>query len=183
MTAQLQQVLAELEALDKRAMQLVARAGTQFTTPPRPNSWSVAECIQHLSLTSEAYIPLLESALEKARTRPRASSYKLDWWGRALKWSLEPPPRFRFATSKNFQPVDIGDANRVLGHFLRLQSEIAKLARDADGLDLNSVKVTSPFSSHVRYNVYSAFALIVAHERRHLWQAQKALEALQGQTQ
>jgi hypothetical protein len=179
-TNELQQVVAELAALDKRAMQLVARAGPQFARPPRPNSWSVAECLQHLSLTSEAYIPLLTKAIANLRGREKTSPYKLDWWGRALKWTLEPPPRFRFATTKDFKPVEIGDENRVLGHFLRLQSEITKLVRDADGLDLNAVNIRSPFSSHVRYNVYSAFVLIVAHERRHLWQAQKALEVVQG---
>jgi hypothetical protein len=32
-----------------------------------PDRWAVAECVAHLNLTSAAYLPLLEAALERAR--------------------------------------------------------------------------------------------------------------------
>jgi hypothetical protein len=33
-------------------------------------------------------------------------------------------------------------------------------------------------SRYVRYNVYSAFRVVTAHERRHLWQARRAALAV-----
>jgi hypothetical protein len=42
------------------------------------------------------------------------------------------------------------------------------------GLDLASRMVPSPVSRHVRYSVLSAFHVLVAHQRRHLWQARRA---------
>ena len=35
----------------------------------------------------------------------------------------------------------------------------------------------SPFNSKLHYNLYSAFRIITAHQRRHLWQAQNVWEA------
>jgi hypothetical protein len=36
----------------------------------------------------------------------------------------------------------------------------------------------SPFNAHVKYNVYAAFCVLLAHEQRHLWQAERALAAV-----
>ena len=35
-----------------------------------------------------------------------------------------------------------------------------------------------PFDSRVKYNVYSAFLIVAAHQRRHLWQAEQAIDSL-----
>jgi hypothetical protein len=37
-----------------------------------------------------------------------------------------------------------------------------------------TTKVTSPFDSRVSYNVFSMFCILETHERRHLWQAERA---------
>jgi hypothetical protein len=39
--------------------------------------------------------------------------------------------------------------------------------------------VASPFKESVTYNMYSLFWILVAHQRRHLWQAQQALKNIQ----
>jgi len=46
------------------------------------------------------------------------------------------------------------------------------------GLGLDKAMIKSPFSETMKYNVYSAFVLIAAHNRRHLWQAANALKAV-----
>jgi hypothetical protein len=40
------------------------------------------------------------------------------------------------------------------------------------------MKIISPFDRRVRYNVFSAFRIVVAHQRRHLWQAEQAVASL-----
>src|SRR5206468_532796 len=35
--------------------------------PPAPNSWSIAECIGHLTLTAEAYEPVIRQAIDEGR--------------------------------------------------------------------------------------------------------------------
>ena len=45
------------------------------------------------------------------------------------------------------------------------------------GRDLNRLKIVSPFGARLSYNVYSAFRVLAAHERRHVWQAERAAGA------
>ncbi len=48
---------------------------------------------------------------------------------------------------------------------------------EADGLQLDAIRVASLFNARVRYNLLSYFLVTLAHERRHLWQAEQALAA------
>jgi hypothetical protein len=56
------------------------------------------------------------------------------------------------------------------------QRRLVELLAEANGLALSKLK-KSPFNANVRYSVYSAFRIIAAHERRHLWQAEQARDA------
>jgi hypothetical protein len=47
--------------------------------------------------------------------------------------------------------------------------------RQANGLDLARAHVKSPVSNLIRLALGSGFALMVAHERRHLHQARKVI--------
>jgi hypothetical protein len=45
--------------------------------------------------------------------------------------------------------------------------------RQANGLDLSRARVRSPASKWLRMPLGSGFAVMTAHERRHLWQARR----------
>ena len=56
-------------------------------------------------------------------------------------------------------------------------SKAGLVTRDAREVDLR-MKIVSPFDKRVRYNLVSAFHILAAHERRHLWQAEQAVAEL-----
>ena len=43
----------------------------------------------------------------------------------------------------------------------------------ADGVALDEVRVRSPFVPLIRMDLGTAFTVIAAHQRRHLWQAEQ----------
>src|SRR5919108_542434 len=94
-----------------------------------------------------------------------------------LAWSLEPPARLRFQTLPAFVPGGIRSQRSILDEFARLQGELADRMRDASGLDLNQLRIRSVFNARLSYNVYAAFCILLAHERRHLWQGERAARA------
>jgi hypothetical protein len=69
----------------------------------------------------------------------------------------------------------------AFGEFAALQSKLIDTLHEARDLDLRKIKLTSPFDKRVRYNLYSAFRIITAHQRRHLWQAEQAVARLREQ--
>jgi hypothetical protein len=176
--------IAELEeefnSATARARKLVETTEPRlFTVRPNISAWSAAECLAHLSITTDMFLPVLAQAEEKARQagagkrRPR-----MDWIGAVLRWFMEPPVRTKVKTSAPLVPRAIRAKAEALGEFMSLQEKLVDLIHSARDLDISKVKIISPFDKRVRYNIYSAFRIVVAHQRRHLWQAEQAVENL-----
>jgi hypothetical protein len=171
----------ELNEATARAWSLVKTTdGRLFTVRPDPKSWSAAECLSHLSISTEMFLPVLRDALAEARKKKLVARKppKMDLLGRILRWFLEPPIRQRVKTAAPFVPKSVRAKAEAFGEFASLQEKLADLLRGAAELDLARIKVISPFDKRVKYNVYSAFRIITAHQRRHLWQAEQAIAAL-----
>jgi hypothetical protein len=81
-------------------------------------------------------------------------------------------------TTSQFQPLLVEPLDAVVPRFIELQSELLNLVQASIDLDLNRIKITSPISNQVRYNLYSCFLVIAAHQRRHLWQAERTRRSL-----
>lgn len=179
MTTQLDELRKQFDDATEQSRRLAGRVSDEvFRKRPRPETWSAAECVQHLNLTSAAFLPLFDRALSEAEALPRFSGrYRRDLPGWGLSTMLEPPHKQRFKTPPPFVPGSAQGRDTVTGEFVRLQEELkARLARGS-GLALTRVKMVSPFNAKLRYSIYSAFCITTAHERRHLWQAEHALTA------
>ena len=70
---------------------------------------SIAECIVHLNLFSETFIPLIIQACEQALRKGllRNETYKMDVVGRLLKFALEPPSKWPSATVSERQSAQL----------------------------------------------------------------------------
>jgi len=162
---------------------MVATAGADVCSrPPAPGSWSAAECIQHLSLSADAYFPVWQQVIASAGPRKAEMNapYQIDFWGRFLCWILEPPARIRSKTPAPFQPIDCGKVDEVLDGFLDRQERVIAALRRCRGRAIDQVKMASPIDSRIRYSIWSSFMVNAAHQRRHLWQAEQAIARVQA---
>jgi hypothetical protein len=66
----------------------------------------------------------------------------------------------------------------VAAEFQSLVEQIARHLRSGDGLALDQIQIHSPFAENMKYNLYSALVIIPAHNRRHLCQADRALQGV-----
>lgn len=175
----------ELNDATARAWKLInSTDGRLFTVRPQPASWSAAECLAHLSVSSEMFLPVIRTAVDDGRRNGLTAKQKkeptMDLLGRVLRWAMEPPIRKRYKTTAPFVPKSVRAKADAFGEFAALQSKLIDLLHDARGLDLTKIRITSPFDRRVRYNLYSAFRILTAHQRRHLWQAEQAVAALRA---
>jgi|tagenome__1003787_1003787.scaffolds.fasta_scaffold19892803_1 hypothetical protein len=180
---QLETCIRDLQQAKSQARQLFASASEELLSRrPSRESWSALECVAHLNLSGDAMLPGIKQAIAEAQQLPKMqrSNYKLDFCGRLLAWTLEPPARVKFKTSTIAQPIAHGSSGETLSEFDRRQDEFVDLLRSASELSLDRCKMKSPFAN-MSYNAYSAFRIIAAHNRRHLWQAAKALKVLSPQ--
>jgi hypothetical protein len=90
-----------------------------------------------------------------SRNAVAGRSYGLDFWGRLLVWTLEPPPRFRFAAPAGFKPVELGALDAIVPTFLDHQRRFLDVLDAAVGKPLDAVRIVSPFDprGRLRYRV------------------------------
>jgi len=175
---QLAEMRRQFESCSSTADQLVkSLAEADLVKRPSSQGWSVAECIEHLTATTQLYLPILDASLQGA---PAGNGpYKMDWKGRMLKWILEPPYRTKVKTLPSLEPK-IADVQRVLPDFLASQQQLFEAMERWKGRALGKVFITSPFKKSLRYNIFSLFNVIAAHQRHHLWQAQRVKDQIKG---
>jgi hypothetical protein len=176
LTPEIDAFRAEFERLSARADALVGRlSDEQFTWQPAPGIWSVAECIEHLNVTARLYLPKLDEAIADAIRRGRYAEgpFHYNWIGRFVVRSMEPPARLRMKAPVAFHPPPPRSRHEIMAAFRAYQVQFIDRLRQANGLDLASAKVQSPASKWIRLPLGSGFALVGAHERRHLWQAER----------
>jgi DinB superfamily len=176
MSPQLAAVLEELRDARERLHRLRERVPPERWTPRiDPDRWSVAECVEHLNLTSRAYLPVIRGALEEGRRLGGGAPgrYRRDPVGWLLWRTMGPPVRLRMKTPAAFVPVPTESAEELVAEFDRLQAELIELTGAADGLPLRRLRVTSPFDARASYNLFSALSILPRHQHRHLWQAER----------
>jgi hypothetical protein len=172
---QLQAIIQDFEAAQQRLHKLAERVSAEiWNQRPTPGRWSIAECVAHLNLTSKAFVPLIQDALERApRTGPNPRRFRRDLTGWLLWKTAGPPVRFRVKTTAGFVPMQTSSREELIAEFDRLQVDQITCVRNAEGYALDRARITSPFDARFRYNLYSCFTILPRHQHRHIWQAEQ----------
>ena len=124
-------------------------------------------------------LPLIRHGVDDARRMGRVTGrrYRRDLLGWLLWKATSVPGRYKSKTAAPFVPSSDKPLEEVIAEFDRLQGLQIVAAREADGLPIDRVKMTSPFNAKVRYNVFSGLSILPRHQHRHLWQAEQAARA------
>jgi len=174
---------AELESYQDQLLSIRQDAGglmagltdAQFNWQPEPKRWSMAGCFEHLNLSAaKLFIPRIDAAITNAREQRLESSgpFVYSAFERWCVRTNDAPARRRFKAPRPVRPAASRPVDAVRAEFLRWQDELDKRLRDADGLDLHRAKQQSPIPL-VKWSLGTYFQLMLAHERRHIWQARE----------
>ncbi len=150
---------------------------TQFSWRAAPGRWSIGDCFDHLNQTARAYVPVIDQTIERARARGLTSNgpFVHGPLERMFIRSMEPPPRYRVRGPRVFQPSSSSQRSvtAVSREFLAWQRAIDERIARADGVDLRRARGPSPAVPLIRWSLGAMLAVMLAHERRHLWQARE----------
>jgi len=184
MHPQLQEIVDELHSASEWVSRLASGwSEEEWGRRPAEGSWSAAECVAHLNLTSKAYQPILVEGIARARAigggAPRRFRKGLVGW---MVWKAAGPTgRSRFKTAPSFVPTSQLPRTELLREFEAHQAEQVARVEEADGLPIHAVRVTSPFDPRAKYSLYAAFTILSGHQLRHLGQAERALQAVRSE--
>ena len=180
---------ADIQALEDalNAIERDARALVEGLTDGRgiwradPASWSVAECLDHLATANRVYLQAMEPSGERAlaqgwrRRGPAQPGLVGGWFVRLLE-----PPAKRYSIAKapkSIRPRISPTLPDAMAQFLASHDNVLTFLRKYTEVDLAGVRFPNPFIRGVRFSLATGLHVIVAHERRHLWQAWRVRQA------
>jgi len=173
--AELQALLDAVAACERDAEALVAPLDeSSVNQVRRAGSWSVAQCINHLTLMNEFYLRGWHDAVANARARGAMSFNGLrpTLIGRWFVRSMEPPVKMRARAIAVVTPppTTIPHAGLV-DAYKTSHDRYRDLVRAAAGIDVNRIVRPNAIVPSVKMRLATVLLVIPAHDRRHLWQA------------
>ena len=178
----LPQVYAEAEAIAVDAQTLFGRLDArQLNWKPAPDSWSVAQCLDHLIAINRGYYPTFDRVLngQHQKTLLQRVPVLPAVWGWFMITTLSPKGVQKFKAPKTARPSASVIDGSIVQRFIMQQHETLARMRSLENKNPYATVITSPYANFVVYSLFDAFRLIVAHERRHFAQAQRVM-ALDG---
>ena len=152
---------------------------TQLNWRPTPSQWSVAQCLDHLIVINSTYFPAIEkiarngykpSAQERLPLLPRL-------FGPLVLGAVSPEGKRNYKASSHVLPSSSAIGADIVERFRAHQKELIRHMKMTENLDLSNTIITSPVASFATYSMLYAYRIVVAHERRHLFQAQRVMDA------
>jgi len=95
-------LVEDLKTSDERAEKLVEGLGEeQLNWQPAQGCWSVGQCLEHLCITNEAYLPAISAALKERPDEPVEQIIPGWFGGWFIRNFIEPSPQSKRAACTN----------------------------------------------------------------------------------
>lgn len=138
--------------------------------------WSALECIEHLNLYGDYYLPEIEQRILKSKTDPN-TYFKSGILGNYFAKSMLPKaPLKTMQTFKDKNPNGSLLDKTTLERFIAQQEKTLELLDKAQHVSLNKTKTSISLSKWIKLKLGDTFRVVIYHNKRHIVQALKALE-------
>ena len=169
-----ERLIRELDESDQRAKDLGIRLTVeQLNWQAAPGTWSIGQCLEHLCIANEAYLPPICVALDD-KSFGSTPEITPGWFARwFIRNYIEPSSQTKRAPApKRIVPGSKVESS-VLDRFLSTNQDARHLIRRAAAYDVNRIRFKNPFVRGIRFTVGTGLQIICGHERRHLLQAER----------
>jgi hypothetical protein len=148
---------------------------------PDQTSWSVLECLEHLNLYGDFYLPEIRKRMSQFQGTPASDEFKTGLLGNYFAKMMLPREKInRMKTFKDKNPSGSSLDYSTLDKFRNQQMQILELLESARSLDLNRIKTSISISSLIKLKLGDTLRVLIYHNQRHLAQANKVLETQQS---
>lgn len=146
----------------------------QINWKPEPKRWSIAECINHLSVTNKLYYNEMTAQFATKQIRCDCSStpVKHKFFSKLIIKSVDPSNLKKVKTFKVFMPSASKYSKSVFDEFIEVQEKLINLINSFKELNLNKYIMASPAAKFIKENFSDVLEIIRLHDRKHLIQAQ-----------
>jgi hypothetical protein len=91
---------------------------------------------------------------------------------------MDAPPRRKFSAPTQARPSLHIAGEEAIKSFVKSHDELRELILESADADLNRIRFKNPFVRFLSFTVGTGVLIILAHDRRHLWQAKVVRNSL-----
>jgi DinB superfamily len=136
-------------------------------------SWSILECLEHLNLYGNFYIPEIEKAILNSKTKNELL-FKSGILGNYFAESMLPKEKLnKMKTFKDKNPLNSVLNRKVIDTFISQQLKTIDLLNTSKDKSLNKVKVKITLTKWIKLNLGDTFRFLINHVIRHIKQIEK----------
>lgn len=171
---EIQALQQQYDAVEEDARRLVSGLDEALGSwRERDNSWSVAECLDHLAAGNIIYLETMQKAALKAREQGKLRRRPAlpGFIGGLFVKQLESPVKLKMKSPSSIRPRQSPPVRETFAEFIESHQQMTTFLRQNADLDLAGVSFVNPFVRVIRFSLATGLHVIAAHERRHLWQA------------
>lgn len=144
-------------------------------------SWSALECLEHLSLYADFYVPEIEKSITNSRYKTPAAVFTGGWLGNYFAKSMLPKDKLnKMKTFKDKDPIGSSLNYHTIDRFINLHEQLLYLLQAAKTININKTKTGISITGLLRLRLGDTFRFVVNHVNRHMVQLQKTLAAQPG---
>ncbi len=147
---------------------------------PNPDTWSIAQNIDHLILINQSYFPIISKLKSGTYKLPFTARFGfiVSFLGKTVLNSVQPDRKKKIKTFSIWAPSESNLPADILDQFVQHQQLLKKqISASAQLLDKGAI-LSSPANKYIVYKLETAFDIIVAHEQRHFEQAKEVLSLM-----
>jgi hypothetical protein len=154
----------------------------QFAYKPAPEKWSANQCLAHLNEYGRYYLPLMETAINHAIQSKQDFSveFKAGWLGNYFTGMMlnntDGMPVKKMSAPRAYSPQTNDDSYAVIAEFIEQQEKLLSLLRKAKSVNLEKTRIPVSIAKFIRLKLGDTFLFLIAHNYRHILQADRALE-------
>jgi len=157
------------------AESLMTKSDSELNYRTNPESWSALECLQHLNLYGDFYLPEIEKRINASNTSPEPV-FKSGVLGNYFANSMLPKEKLnKMKTFKNMNPIGSSLDKMVIQNFIQQQNKMLALLERAKKVSLNRVKTSISISNLIKLKLGDTFRFNINHNIRHVKQIERIL--------
>lgn len=173
---------ALLDDLSRRMTTAAATVKTYRDLPhsglnfkPSPEKWSILECLEHLNLYGDFYLPEIERSIFSARESDERLFRPGVLGSYFAKLMQQDPARKgkKMKAPKDKTPAASELTVTTIDRFLKQTEHLHHLLQLAEKVDLTKTKTAISLSKMIRLRLGDTFRFYVYHVERHVAQAER----------
>ncbi len=150
----------------------------QINFKPSAESWSAAQCLEHLIAADRHYVEKIQSVADGTHKNNVFSMIPLlpSFFGGFIVKAVHPDNVKKVKTFSSFEPSKSDIDPKIVSDFVSRQERFIALMEKLKNEDRDSIKIETPISKALTIKLSDAFELLVLHSRRHFNQGKRIAE-------